>query len=104
MDNTMNNKNTLWKQQLKYFLLGAGSIATIFLLCASTDYASSSLNFGRYQLSTVAGQLTDKSGVIGAFVMDTVSGETKTVYIRIYGEPGKSKVVKNKLKKSFSSV
>ena len=100
----MNSKNTLWKQQLKYFLLGVGSILTIVLLGASTDYSSSSLNFGRYQLSSWATQLNDEGGVVGAFVMDTVSGETKTVYIRTYGDPGKSKLVKNNLKKTFSAM
>ncbi len=98
----MNSKNTLWKQQLKYFLLGVGSILTIVLLSASTDYSNSSLNSGRYQLSSWATQLGDNSGVVGAFVMDTVSGETKTVYIRTYGEERKSKLIKNNLKKAFS--
>jgi hypothetical protein len=100
----MDGKNHLWRQELKYFLLGVGSVCAIVFLSGATDYANSSLNFGRYQLSSWATQLNDRGGVVGAFVMDTVSGETKTVYIRTYGEAGKSHLIKNNLKKSFSAM
>ena len=100
----MDNRDLLMKQKLKYFLIGVGCISALFLMGSSTDYGSSSLNFGRYQLSSWSTQLGGKSGAVGAFVMDTVSGETKTVYIRTYGDAGKGTVVKNDLKKSFSSI
>ena len=99
----MNNK-IAWKERLTFFFLGAAGLVFLMLLTGATDYANSSLNFGRYQLSSWATQLSEDGGVVGAFVMDTVSGETKTVYIRTYGTPGRGKVVKNNLKKSFSAI
>ena len=100
----MGDGNNRWKLQLRYFLLGVGSVCAILFLTGSVEYSHSTLNFGRYQLSSWATQVNNNSGVIGAFVMDTVSGETKTVYIRTYGQPGKSSVIKNDLKKAFSAV
>jgi hypothetical protein len=42
---------------------------------------------------------------MGAFVMDTVSGETKTVYSRTFGPAAmEGEVVKNELKKTFVSI
>jgi len=71
---------------------------------AAADYNNNTLNFGRYQISAWASQLNQDGGAIGAFVMDTVSGETRTVYMRTYGNPGKSKVVRNDLKKPFNAI
>lgn len=75
-----------------------------FLMGAASDYQNSTLNFGRYQLSAWATQIDKESGVIGAFVIDTVSGETRTAYIRTYGDVPRTKVVKNDLKKPFHSI
>lgn len=91
----------------KYFFLGI--IATLFflVLTGAIDHQGSSsaaLGFGRYQLSSWAASFGDKGGVVGAFVIDTVSGETRTVYSRTYGPPMESNVLKNDLKKPFSSI
>ncbi len=92
----------------KYFFLGV--IATLFflVLTGAIDHQGSSssaaLGFGRYQLSSWAASFGEKGGVVGAFVIDTVSGETRTVYNRTYGPPMESTVIKNDLKKSFSSI
>lgn len=92
-----------------FFSLGALCLFLgSFLLGAASDYVhnnnNTTLNFGRYAISSWATQLDSKSGVVGAFVMDTVSGETRTVYIRTYGEVPKSEMVKNDLKKPFNSI
>jgi len=93
------------KQKLKlhYFLLGVGCSAIIAFLTAATN-VNPPPNYGRYQISSWAGQIGSNSGSIGAFVLDTATGETKTVYSRIYGEVGKSKVERNNLKTVFTAM
>lgn len=98
-------ENKAWRERLLYFAAGAISLALVTLLLgAASDYKNSTLNFGRYQISSWSTQVDDKSGVVGAFVMDSVSGETRTVYIRAYGDTPPSRVVKNDLKKPFNSI
>ncbi len=99
------NEKKIRAQKIKYFLLGVVAILGLFLLTgASLDNEIPTLGFGRYQISSWGSSLGDKGGAIGVFVVDTVSGETKTVYTRIYGSPGKGTIVKNDLKKPFSSI
>ena len=96
------------RERFLYFSLGVVSLAVVsFLMGAATDYQNSNnatLNFGRYAISSWATQVDNKSGVVGAFVLDTVSGETKTVYIRNYGDVPKSETHKNDLKKPFHAI
>lgn len=104
----MDTKNKQLKERLLYFTFGVLSLAAVsFLMGAATDYQNNNnttLNFGRYAISSWGTQLDNKSGVIGAFVLDTVSGETRTVYIRTYGDVPKSEVPKNELKKPFNAI
>jgi hypothetical protein len=104
----MDNYKRMLRERLLYFSLGVLSLAvTSFLLGASADYQNSNnttLNFGRYAISSWATQIDNKSGVVGAFVLDTVSGETRTVCIRTYGDVPKSEFVKNDLKRPFISI
>ena len=90
----------------KYFFLGI--VATLFflVLTGAIDYQGSStaLSSGRYQLSSWATSFGEKGGSVGAFVIDTVSGETRTVYSRTYGTPMESIVFKNDLKKPYSAI
>ncbi len=101
----MNTRNRVWQERLLFFVLGAVSLGIVTLLLgASSDYKAATLNYGRYQISSWATQLDENSGAIGAFVMDTVSGETRTVYMRTYGKPPISRSVKNDLKKAFHAI
>jgi hypothetical protein len=102
----MDNAKKMWRERFLYFFLGMLSLALVFFtLGASTEYQNTTtLNFGRYAISSWATQLDNKSVVVGAFVLDTVSGETRTVYIRTYGDVPESKAVKNDLKKPFISI
>ena len=104
----MDTRNTLIRDRVLYFFFGVLSLAIVsFLMGASADNQpnnNTTLNFGRYALSSWATQLDHKSGVVGAFVLDTVSGETRTVYIRTYGDVPKSETVKNDLKKPFNAI
>jgi len=62
------------RERLLYFSLGVVSLAIVsFLMGAATDYQNSNnttLNFGRYAISSWATQIDGKSGVVGAFVVD----------------------------------
>jgi len=99
--NTVKN----WRERFLYFSLGIVSLAAVFfLLGASSEFQNNTLNFGRYTMSSWATQIDNKSGVIGAFVLDTVSGETRTVYMRTYGDVPESKMIKNDLKKPFIAI
>ncbi len=101
----MENNKSGWGEKAMFFSLGAMFLLMVVLIMgAASDHKNSTLNFGRYQLSSWATQLNDDSGAIGAFVIDTVSGETRTVYMRTYGKTGESKAVKNNLKKPFISI
>jgi hypothetical protein len=105
----MDNYKKSLRERLLYFSLGVLSLAVgSFLLGAATDYQNNNnnttLNFGRYAISSWATQIDSKSGVVGAFVLDTVSGETRTVYIRTYGDVPKSEAKKNDLKKPFNAI
>lgn len=94
--------------KIKYFLLGVGvSIFVLFLTGAMNDPgapSSANLSFGRYQISSWATSFGDKGGVVGAFVIDTFSGETKTVYSRQYGPVMEGEVLKNELKRPFNAM
>ncbi|MBU1566679.1 MAG: hypothetical protein KJ630_13760 [Proteobacteria bacterium] len=103
----MDNYKKIFRERCLYFSLGVLSLAVIsFLMGAATDYQgnNTTLNFGRYAISSWATQLDNKSAVVGAFVLDTVSGETRTVYYRTYGDVPKSKASKNDLKKPFNAI
>jgi len=96
--------------KIKYFLFGVGVTLMFLLLTGAYQVVeiegtpALALDNGRYQLSSWATSVGDKGGVIGAFVIDTVTGETRTVYSREYGPGLESKIVKNELKKPFSSI
>jgi len=95
--------------KMKYFLLGIGCTLLLMLLVGAMNDpgapGSANLSFGRYQLSSWATPFGDKGGAMGAFIIDTVSGETRTVYSRTFGTAAmEGAVVKNDLKKPFVSI
>ena len=94
-----------WKERLKFFLIGAVSVLLLLVISGARDISDvPALDNGRFQISAWATHFDDNSGVIGAFIVDTVSGETKTVYTREYGHPPASKVLKNDLRKNFANI
>ena len=94
-------KNKIFKERLKFFLFGMLVVTGILFLTGADNHTA--LNNGRYQISAWGGALGENSGAMGAFVVDTVSGEAKNVYIRTYGIKDKGRLVKNNLNKHFSS-
>ena len=66
------SKNRMWTEKVKFFLLGM--LVMIGFMILAGAYADAP---GRYQLESWGA-----SGIgFGAFVADTVSGETKIVYL-----------------------
>lgn len=65
-------KNNLWVEKAKFFLLGMLVVIGFLILTGAVGNAP-----GRYQL-----EAWGAGGIgFGAFVTDTVSGETKIVYL-----------------------
>jgi hypothetical protein len=95
-------KDQLWFERVKCFLLGILAVVGLLFLLGADNAPPP--HYGRYQISAWSGSLGKDSGGVGAFVIDTVSGEAKTVYTRIYGKPGKGKIHKNNLKMPFASM
>ena len=85
------------KERVRFLLMGILMVAgAIFLMGATTEKPI--IENGRYQLSAWGdGQAH------GAFVIDSVSGETRIVYMYKELEDGKS-MVKNNLNKPFSQA
>ncbi len=94
-------KRRLYTERFKFFLLGVLSIIGICLLMGA-DYGAP--GYGRYQISAWGASFGDFSGGCGAFVVDTVTGETKTVYRFVYGSSDGTSVLKTNLGKPFSAI
>jgi hypothetical protein len=94
---------TLWKERFRFLLLGILLAIGFVLLTGGMD-STPPPNYGRYQLSAWAGPLGPQGGAVGAFVIDTASGETRTVYSRVYGNPGEGSIIKHNLNRPFSAM
>jgi len=90
------------KSRLMLILLGALSFATVLLLVGATDVSAP--NYGRYQLSSWSTSISDGRAVVGAFVLDTATGETKNVYTRIVNPDGMGRVLRNDLNTTFYNI
>ncbi len=90
------------KSSLMLVLLGALSLATVMLLVGATDVSSP--NYGRYQISSWSTTISGEKAVVGAFVLDTATGETKNVYTRLINPNGTGDVLKNNLNTTFYNI
>lgn len=90
------------KSRLMLVLLGALSFALVLLLVGATDVSAP--NYGRYQLSSWSTEISSGKAVVGAFVVDTATGETKNVYTRIINPDGTGDVLKNNLNTTFYNI
>lgn len=108
-------KDQLTKERIKFFVLGMlvvigmGMLISANITVVPMDLSEKSkempvLGNGRYQISAWGGTFGSHSGGFGAFVVDTLSGESKIVYICVYGAPDKGNVVNNNLNKPFASM
>jgi len=94
---------SIWQERMRFFVLGMLVVIGFMMLTGGVDNTPP-INAGRYQLSAWSGALGSQGGGVGAFVIDTVSGEVRTAYSRIYGNPGEGELIKNNLNKPFSSM
>ncbi len=92
-----------WQERLYFLFLGILLTIGFVLLTGGMNNAPPP-NYGRYQISAWAGPLGSGGGGVGAFVVDTATGETRTVYSRLYGSPGDGAIIKNNLNKTFSAM
>lgn len=83
---------------------GALSLLTVLLLVGATDIDISAPNYGRYQISSWSTRVNNNKAVVGAFVLDTATGETKNVYTRLVNADGMGKVLRNDLHKTFFNM
>lgn len=90
-------ENRIYKERAKFFLMGMlVVIGMMFLMGAANDTVV--IDNGRYQISAWG-----DGKAHGAFIVDTISGETKIVYRS--KEMGNSKIKdRNSLKEPFSSI
>jgi len=94
--------NTIMKSKIRCFLLG-GVVVFIIIVLTGTSKAPPP-NYGRYQISSFAAAIENNGSIIGAFILDTATGETKTVYSRTFKHINESQILINNLKKPFISM
>lgn len=90
------------KEKLFYVVIGSIITATLFLLVAATDVSAP--NYGRYQLSSWSSQNGNNSVAVGAFILDTATGETKLVYHKTITAAENGLYGKDELRKPFHAV
>jgi hypothetical protein len=90
------------KGRLLYFIIGLLSGIALLSIIGATDFGPP--NYGRYQISSWGTPLGKDLAGVGVFVVDTATGETKTVYSRIYGGADSGQVIKDDLRKPFHSI
>ncbi len=90
-------ENRIYKERVKFFLMGMlVVIGMMFLMGATNDTVV--IDNGRYQISAWG-----DGKAHGAFIVDTISGETKIVYRS--RDMSNSKIKdRNSLKEPFSSI
>lgn len=91
------------RERILYFFLGCLSVMCVLLLLGATPQYGPP-NYGRYQISSFASIQDKDAGALGVFIVDTATGETKTVYSRIFGDEMKGVVVKEDLRKPFHAI
>ncbi|MBN2643919.1 MAG: hypothetical protein JXR59_00410 [Desulfuromonadaceae bacterium] len=92
----------MMNQKIKYFLFGIVASLTVLLLLGNTS--SPPPNYGRYQISAW-GAPSEQGASFGAFVLDSVTGETKLVYCNQWKAAGSdARYYINQLDKPFHAV
>ena len=96
-------KKIFHRAQLKFFILGI-AVTLSCLLFIGAIKSPPPPNYGRFQLQSWATSPDDGGALVGAFVIDTATGETKTVLSRLVKFSGESVTYKNELNKQFINI
>ncbi len=89
--------NRIFRERIKFFLMGMLVVlGMIFLMGATNDTVV--IDDGRYQISAWG-----DGEAHGAFIVDTISGETKIAY-RYKEKDGRGYLERDNLRKSFSKM
>jgi len=96
-------KNMLLRERVRFYILGILSIIGLLVLSGSTNHSQPPPNYGRYQISSWGAYFGNSKGGYGAFIIDTITGETKTVYSH-FTSPDNEPVITNNLNKTFYSI
>ena len=94
----------LRRDRIKFFLLGVSATLGAILLVGATSGPPGPPHYGRYQVSGWGTRLGENAGGMGAFVVDTATGETKIAYTALYGGPGQKTVLIDNLHKPFGMI
>jgi len=89
----------IFKERIKFFIIGALAVAGAIFLMGANSSDTIVLDNGRYQISAWG-----NSRAYGAFVLDTVTGETKVAYKYFDGEDSAPAKEKNNLNVPFNSI
>ena len=89
--------------QIKFFILGI-AVTLFCILFIGAINSPPPPNYGRFQLQSWATSPVDGGALVGAFVIDTATGETKTVLSRLIKPKKKYVTFKNELKKQFLNI
>ena len=93
--------NHLFREHILYFVMG---MLTVFCLVVLTGAGSGTSLSGRYQIAAWGTMFGEGAGGCGAFVVDTATGKTKTVYTVIYGVSPQRSLLVNNLRKTFNTI
>ncbi len=96
-------KSIFYNERVKYFVFGIG-LTLLCILCLGAVNSPPPPHYGRFQLQSWAAAPVDGGALVGAFVIDTATGETKTVYSRLVKSEKQSVIFTNQLKKPFSRI
>jgi len=92
------------RDRITFFLLGVSAALGTIFLAGATSGPPGPPHYGRYQVSAWGTRLAENAGSVGAFVVDTATGETKMAYRVVYGQPGEKTVVIDNLHKPFGMI
>ncbi|WP_320040539.1 hypothetical protein [uncultured Desulfobacter sp.] len=96
-------KRLIFSKHIKYFVLGI-ALTLLCILFLGAVNSPPPPHYGRFQLQSWAAAPVDGGALVGAFVVDTATGETKTVYSRLIKSEKQSVIFTNQLKKPFSQI
>ncbi len=92
-----------FNKPVQYFILGIGLTILCILFLGAVN-SPPPPHYGRFQLQSWATAPVDGGAMVGAFVIDTATGETKTVYSRLIKSEHESVIFINHLKKPFIQI